>query len=215
MERYALQLKISLNGIKPLIWRRVVVNADIGLFELNDIIQTVMQWDNSHLHRFYDKNQVYMMPEETNEMLFPDEVEAYEEALLEDVLTKEGQKLKYEYDFGDSWIHDIVVEKILPPIDGHRDAIYIKGKNATPPEDCGGNFGYEHLLEVMRNPKHPEYEDMTEWLGLEEGESYDPTDIGCSVEEINDILAGNTVLFSGDMSEVFQKMQILFGSSKG
>lgn len=190
MERYALQLKISLIGVKPLIWRRVVVNSDISLGDLHDVIQTVMLWSDTHLHKFYDKHQTYMMPFDGCEYEDQQEqIEAYEEALVEDILTEKGQHLKYEYDFGDSWIHDILVEEILPPIEGYRDAIFIKGKNATPPEDCGGIWGYERLRKIMANPKDPEYDDMAEWLGLFDEETFDPTDMGSTVDEFNDMLS--------------------------
>lgn len=204
MERYALQLKVSLIGIKPLIWRRVIVNADMPLGELHEVIQTIMPWDDGHLHRFYNKEQIYMMPYEECE--YPENIaqmEAYEDALIEDVLTEKGQRLKYEYDFGDSWIHDILVEAILPPLES-RDAIFVKGKNAAPPEDCGGIWGYEHFREVMSNPKHPEYEDMLEWLGLEKGEVFDPTDIGCTIEDINDMLSCDPIASEGGI-EMLEK----------
>ncbi len=179
MERYALQLKISLVGIKPLIWRRVVVNADISLGELHDVIQTVMPWCDCHLHKFYNKYQTYMVPFDDCE--YPEQllqIEAYEDALVEDVLDEKGQHLKYEYDFGDSWVHDILVEEVLPPIEGHRDALFIKGKNAAPPEDCGSIWGYERLRKIMASPNDPEYNEMAEWLALGEGEIFDPTDMG-------------------------------------
>lgn len=206
MERYALQLKISLNGVKPLIWRRVVVNADIGLEDLHMVIQTVMPWENGHMHKFYNKHQTYMMPYDDCEFEEDGEdMEAYEDALLGDIFTEKGQKLKYEYDFGDSWEHNIVVEKILPPIDDERDALFIKGKNAVPPEDCGGIWGYEHLREVMSDPKHPEYEEMAEWIGLEDGEIFDSTDMGFTDEEFNEMLLGVSAITEEDV-ELFMHM---------
>ncbi len=148
-----------------------------------------------------------MMPYDDSD--FPEEeeqMEAYDEALLEDIFTEKGQSLKYEYDFGDSWIHNIVVEEILPPIEGKRDAIFIKGNNAAPPEDCGGIRSYEHMRNVLGSPKHPEYEEMAEWFGLEDGETYDSTDIGFTDEEINELLMDISEL----NSEEFESLMYMF-----
>ncbi len=189
-ENYALQLKISLNNIKPLIWRRIVVNSDIGLEELSDYIETVMPWGGGHLHKFYNKHQTYLVPYDDDD-LSPEEeeqMEAYEDAILEDILTEKGQRLRYVYDFGDDWVHDIVVEAILPQLEFGCDVKFITGKNAAPPDGCGGIGGYVHLREVMSNPKHPEYEEMVEWLELEDGRDFDPTNMGFTAEEFNKML---------------------------
>ncbi|MGH9890728.1 MAG: plasmid pRiA4b ORF-3 family protein, partial [bacterium] len=74
-------------------------------------------------------------------------------------------KIVYEYDFGDSWAHDLVVEKILEPEPGAHYPVGLAGKRACPPEDCGGVWGYQTLLEAIRDPKHPEHEEMLEWVG--------------------------------------------------
>lgn len=189
MEGFALQLKISLVGITPKIWRRVVVNSDIDLGILHEVIQIVMNWNGTHLHKFYTRTQTYMMPYddcEYEEDLLA--MEDYEDALVCDLLYTKGQHLKYEYDFGDSWVHDIVVEELLPPIEAERDAHFIKGKNAAPPDDCGGVVGYQRLREILADPSHPEYEDMAEWMGLEPGERFDPTYMMYSDEELDYIL---------------------------
>lgn len=82
-----------------------------------------------------------------------------------DQIVSEGDKLIYEYDFGDGWEHKIRIEKILPAEKGKRYPVCLAGKRACPPEDCGGPPGYERLLEVLRDPKHEEYEETLEWLG--------------------------------------------------
>jgi hypothetical protein len=74
--------------------------------------------------------------------------------------------LGYEYDFGDSWNHQITVEKILTPDPAAATvALCLDGARACPPEDCGGPWGYDNLLKILRNPKHEEHESMKEWLG--------------------------------------------------
>lgn len=196
MKEFALQLNISLEGSEPLIWRQVVVNANIGLEDLHYIIQTVMPWDDSHMHKFYNKAQTYMMPYEESSFLEEQrQIEAYERAVLGDVLKRKRQRLQYEYDFGDCWVHNIVVESTtLPPIEDERDAIFIDGENAAPPEDCGGIWGYERLIEILSDPTHSEYEEMAEWLCLEDGESFDPTDMDFTSEEFNKMLNGSGTL---------------------
>jgi hypothetical protein len=82
----------------------------------------------------------------------------------------ENRAFLYEYDFGDSWEHEIVVEKVLPAVEGIRYPICIAGKRACPPEDCGGVGGYERMLDIIANPKHEEHAEMLEWLGG----SFDP-----------------------------------------
>lgn len=89
---------------------------------------------------------------------------------MSQLLKREKDSLIYEYDFGDSWEHKIVLEKILPDDGSTETPSCIKGKRACPPEDCGGIWGYANLIEIVQNPKHPEHQEMLKWLG----ESLDP-----------------------------------------
>ncbi len=173
MENYALQLKISLKGVKPLVWRRIVINADTPVESLHTAIQCVMPWTDSHMHRFLVGRQAYAPKYDDD--LFDEESDSedYDGMCVGDLLSAEGDKMKYEYDFGDGWEHQITVEKILPASEAAVE--YITGKNACPPEDCGGIWGYQHLLDVLADPKNPEYKEMRRWLGLSRGEQFDPT----------------------------------------
>ena len=87
-----------------------------------------------------------------------------------------GAQFGYEYDFGDSWEHQITVEKILPPDAAAATvALCLDGARACPPEDCGGVWGYTDLLKILKNRKHPEHGSMTEWLGRPfDAEAFDP-----------------------------------------
>ena len=98
-------------------------------------------------------------------------------------MTKEKEFLVYEYDFGDSWEHKILLEKILPYDSKIVLPVCLKGKRACPPEDCGGIWGYEELLVTISDSKHPDHEDMLEWLGG----NFDPEEF--DLEEINEDLA--------------------------
>lgn len=174
------QLKISLRHIKPPIWRRVQVFNSITLEELHWIIQIVMGWEDYHLHQFTINGVEYGMPQPEYEF----DVEDEGEVQLKQVVTGENFKFHYTYDFGDSWDHEILIEKILPP---DKEGIYpicIKGKRACPPEDCGGPYGYPDFLEALQNPSHPEHETMAEWM---EGSDFDPE--MCDIKDINERLA--------------------------
>ena len=77
------------------------------------------------------------------------------------------KKFIYEYDFGDSWEHEVTVEKVLPPDAGFKHPVCLGGANACPPDDCGGMGGYYNLLEALADSKHPEHADLKEWIGGE------------------------------------------------
>ena len=173
------QIKISLIGSKPPIWRTVLVASNIDLETFHDVIQLAMGWTDSHLHQFIANKVFYGIPEDDFELEMEDETK-YK---LSQLLQKEKESIIYEYDFGDSWEHKILLEKILPFDSKTTLPACIKGKRACPPEDCGGIWGYEELLETISNPKHPDHEDMLEWLGGE----FDPEEF--DLEAINEDLA--------------------------
>jgi hypothetical protein len=153
------QIKITLKHIRPQIWRRIQVPADIKLGRLHDIIQAVMGWEDCHLHQFIRGRDRYGNPDPE----FPDGTISEKNIRL-DKIAKPGDTFIYEYDFGDSWQHEIKIEKILPPED-QRYPVCLAGKRACPPEDCGGFPGYLHLLEALSDPGHEEHEDMRDWIG--------------------------------------------------
>ncbi len=156
------QIKITLEGSKPLIWRRIEVSPERSLADFHKIIQTTMGWFNGHLHHFIVNRSFYNPPSE-----WDDFGNDYTGMLIKDILEIGGQKIKYEYDFGDSWLHVIELEKIKEKEKGIDYPRCIKGKRACPPEDCGGIWGYMELEEIMKDKKHEQYEEMLEWLGKE------------------------------------------------
>lgn len=168
-----MQLKVTLRGSRPAIWRRLLVPAEIKLSKLHTVLQTSMGWEECHLHSFRYEHMTYE-PKANREMgggFFERETQDEAKVRLVDLLNVEGDRLAYEYDFGDGWDHEVRVEKIVPVgLGGVRKAICLAGERACPPEDCGGLPGYDHLLEVMAHPKHPEHGEMLEWLG----ERFDP-----------------------------------------
>ena len=169
------QVKITLGGTSPPIWRRIQVSSNISLSRFHNIIQIVMGWDGSHLHQFIINGVYYGVPHLDYDL----EMKNESRVKLNQVISAEKAKFIYEYDFGDSWEHIILLEKILPPVSGVDYSICLKGKRACPPEDCGGVWGYESLLETIQNPAHPEHEEMLEWVGG----SFDPE--AFDTEQIN------------------------------
>ena len=161
------QLKVSLRGAKPPIWRRLELPADTGLAELHRIIQVAFGWQECHMHVFETAYGMFGVadPELGHRAEAP--------VTLEQVAPGVGDRLQYTYDFGDDWTHEIVVEKQLD----RRPVAYPQctgGRRAAPPEDCGGIWGYEELVEVLSDPGHPEHSDRLEWLGLESAADFQP-----------------------------------------
>ena len=175
------QLKITLRGIRPAIWRRVQVRGDSTLEHLHWVIQFAMGWTGSHLHSFAIPGMDHAM---SKPGLSLDELDTYDEPLIElsKVATEEKYKFFYLYDFGDSWAHEVLVEKVLTAKSDIQYPVCVKAKRACPPEDCGGTWGYQALLKAIKDPKHPEHAFRLEWLGS----SFDPEKI--DLEEINDLL---------------------------
>jgi len=175
------QLKVSLEGTKPPIWRRLLVTSDTKLNVLHLAVQITMGWTNSHLHQFVDENNKEIYSEPNPEY---DDFEVKDESKfrLSHLLKAEKDSISYEYDFGDGWAHKIILEKILP-FDPQKKLPYcVIGKRACPPEDCGGIWGYADLLNILEQPKHEEYKNMLNWLGGE----FDPAHV--NRREINKLL---------------------------
>jgi len=172
------QMKITLLGVEPGAWRRFAVQADIGLAKLHDVIQIVMGWENYHLHQFITKDRRSYLPASDEFDLNPDEADESKFRLC-DLLKRARARMLYEYDFGDGWAHELVLEKIVPPEQGVRYPVCLAGERACPPEDCGGAWGYGNLLQVVGDPDHEDHEDALEWLG----DDFDPEHF--DLEEVN------------------------------
>lgn len=157
------QIKMTLKYSKPPIWRRLLVSSETTLAQLHNIIQIAMGWYDSHLHMFRIYDQNYSNPYYEGGLVELDALDS-RRAKLSQLITAKGEKFAYEYDFGDSWDHDILVEKILPPDPEQQLPVCIKGKRACPPEDVGGVWGYESFLEAIKDPQHPEHEMFIEWI---------------------------------------------------
>lgn len=163
------QLKITLEHVKPVVWREVLVPSDLRLDRLHQVIQIVMGWQDCHLHQF--SNGVRGM----GEMIFGPMQDAFDDgigpplrsetqATLLELAPAKGDKFRYWYDFGDDWLHRVVVTAVGAP-ESLPIPRCIKAAGACPPDDCGGPPGYERLLSVLADPAHEEHADMREWIG--------------------------------------------------
>ena len=168
------RLRITLADVEPPVWRLVEV-PDCSLGELHDVIQVAMGWQNSHMHQFLLNGKYY--GQATSDDL---DVEDEDDIRLSQIFTgRKKPRLVYEYDFGDSWRHEIRLEKVLVPEPKVKYPRCVEGARACPPEDCGGAWGYADFLEAISDKKHPEHRDMKEWIGGK----FDPEKF--SVEAVN------------------------------
>ncbi|HUB38853.1 MAG TPA: plasmid pRiA4b ORF-3 family protein [Streptosporangiaceae bacterium] len=175
------RLKVTLRGSKPPIWRRFEVPSDITLARLHSVIQYGFGWEDCHLWVFETPTGRYGSTD-------PDlEIRSAATKKLSAVADWPGDKLRYEYDFGDGWDHDIVVEAVQPAEEAVAYPRCIAGKRACPPEDCGGVWGYYELLNTLANPRHENHTQMLWWLGISSPADFDPDRF--DLDEANSYLA--------------------------
>jgi hypothetical protein len=155
--RSVLQLKVTIRGTKPPIWRRLEVPADITLDRLHPILLAAFGWGGGHLHAFDAGGRTYGRPD-------PEVGFSSERGVRLSRVAPVGGTLRYTYDFGDDWDHLVTVEKRAPAVEGMRYPRCTGGRRAAPPDDCGGVPGYEHLLEAIGDPTHEDHEHLVEWF---------------------------------------------------
>lgn len=161
------QFKIMVKDIKPPIWRRIQVPETYTFWDLHVAIQDAMGWLDYHLHEFEMvdpssglKVNIGIPDDDYGQEILP----GWKQKIAE-YFSMENLSADYTYDFGDNWVHKIQLEKILPREKDVNYSICIKGRRACPPEDCGGAWGYEDFLKIIKDPNHEEYERMLEWVG--------------------------------------------------
>jgi hypothetical protein len=176
------QLYISLNDIRPPIWRRVLVPASVTLPKLHTMLQQVMGWQDYHLHVFEIGDVSYGVPDPDYPELG---IQSEKRVRLSDIAPTEDSSFGYEYDFGDSWQHTILVEKIHPWDGKINYPVCIGGARACPPEDCGGSGGYENFLEAIADPDHEEHTESLQWIGgYFDPEGFDPNAVNKELRKI-------------------------------
>lgn len=155
------QIKVTLNGIRPPVWRRLLVPGSFSLKDLHGVLQVAIGWTDSHLHQFVARGTFYGPPDPEFGMERRNEARVR----LDEVLRTKNDGMTYEYDFGDGWEHKIILEKVLANAEQDGAPSCVAGARACPPEDCGGVWGYANLLNIISDRSHPEHEEMLEWLG--------------------------------------------------
>lgn len=158
VEVYA--IKVTLLDTSPPVWRRILVPRDIKLRDLHRTLQTVMGWTDSHLHQFVLRRQRVSDLRARVGSKIGDE----SRTRLGELLRTVGERLWYEYDFGDGWQHELLLEEVLLGDESFQQ-ICVTGKRCCPPEDCGGPHGFAELLKAFQDANHPNHEETCEWLG--------------------------------------------------
>jgi hypothetical protein len=156
-----LRLKVTIDGTKPEVWRRVVVPDDITLSTLHEVFQAAFGWLNAHLHEYEIGGVRYGIDDGEADETVEDETAT----TLKDVASV-GETFTYTYDFGDDWIHTVEVEKELSAGPGTQYPRCVEGRRAGPPEDCGGPSGYQDVLVILDEPSHQEHASTRELVGV-------------------------------------------------
>jgi hypothetical protein len=184
-----LTLKITLQDAPIAITRTLQVDDALTFAQLHKILQSAMGWEDAHLHGFEIPTgrrqwiNIFENPEEMED----DSALPSNTTHLKTFLVEKGDKLNYIYDYGDNWIHEVKLTKTEPQPETKITAQCTHATGACPPEDCGSVFGYEDILQALKDPKKPENEEMLEWAGIDNPSTYDPTfvDINLLNQAIN------------------------------
>lgn len=180
--QFAYELRLSLLYLAPEVWRLIRVPHDIRMDRFDRVIQAAFGWTNSHLHQFHlidakggIKGYVGKPDPDSPSALLGRRPPTQDETkrMLKNFLAKPGDRIGYEYDFGDSWLHSVELIAVFPQASRLATAVCLDGARACPPEDCGGPPGYEQLLETVASPRHPEHAEMKEWLGEFDAAAFD------------------------------------------
>ena len=158
------RLRVTLAGTEPPVWRSVLVSGNMTIKKLHLVIQAAMGWTNSHLHLCASADEKEHLSDPRAGL---DHAKDEGKVKLRSFAPRVGDRCGYEYDLGDSWKHDVLVEEIVTPQESGRWPRCVDGAMACPPEDCGGVGGYQELVAAMRDPRHPDRQRFIEWLGSE------------------------------------------------
>jgi hypothetical protein len=170
-----LRLRITLEEVDPPIWRRLFVPSGVPLAKLHDIIQVAMGWTDSHLHAFTIGTTRYGM--DLDDFI---EGELDEKKFTVRSAVGDERRFRYEYDFGDDWQHQVVVEEVIKVPAELPFAVCLDGQRSCPPEDCGGPYGYANLLNALEDPGHEEHDEYIEWVGKD----FDPEEFDLATTNV-------------------------------
>ncbi len=164
----ALTLRVELTGTAPLVWRRVILNASDTFEDLHGAIQLAMGWEDYHLHEFRVGELRIGIDDEDDDG--PETIDETTVSLADVLGENVGARFEYEYDFGDTWIHHLVLEAIEELAVELEYPVCVAGERACPPEDSGGVSGFEEFLLVLSDPDHARHGEY-----VRRAEGYDPT----------------------------------------
>ncbi len=181
--RYVIyQLRLTVREIEPEIWRRVSVRSDMTLARLHMVIQILMGWYDYHLYEFHIDGAAHGPPRDD------DADYGYRNPVrisLAKAFGKERELISYTYDFGDSWEIDIVREAVQPAEVQDAMAFCTGGARHGPMEDSGGPYGYQEMLQILRDKHHPEYRETRQWIGRRfKSEEFDLTSTNALLQEL-------------------------------
>jgi Plasmid pRiA4b ORF-3-like protein len=183
-------IKVTLRGSQPPIWRRLEVPSGSTLQQLHNIIQSAFGWEDYHMWAFETAGERYGVADGDLG------IRSAASKRLGQMAPRAGDKLRYTYDFGDDWEHDIIVEAVTEAEPATAYPRCLTGRRACPPEDCGGIWGYGYLVEILADPAHEEHQERLEWLGLNSVDEFDPA--AFDLAKVNSALAAlATVLVKG------------------
>jgi Plasmid pRiA4b ORF-3-like protein len=160
------QLKVTLKDVRPPVWRRFLAPSRIPLDRLHLVIQVVMGWRGRHLYEFKIGQRRIGEPAPPSPMtqFFGDRTQDASRIRLGQLRLQAGARFIYLYDFGDDWEHQVVVEKTSPlTSDDANRVVCLAGQRACPPEDCGGAFGHQDLLQALEEPSGSSPSRQSEW----------------------------------------------------
>jgi hypothetical protein len=177
-------LKVAIEEVAPAIWRRIEIQSDTKLSLFHEVLQLALGWTDSHLHEFRVGDRrigtIGVDPE------YEQGLEDEDEYVLGEILLQSGDRLVYAYDFGDGWEHEVALEEIHPAPSGPHAPRCLGGERACPPDDCGGPRGYADLLAALKDPNHPQHEELANWVQYVKG-TFDPA--AFDLEAVNTHLA--------------------------
>jgi len=178
----AVRLKVTLKGVSPPVWRRLLVPSDITLHGLHKVIQRAAPWTDSHLYEFKIGGHRYGVSDPDGDWYGMEYIKS-KKTLLKDI-ARPGRRFTYLYDFGDSWEHEVLVEGIEAVSEPLTHAECVDGKRAFPPDDSGGTPGYEDLLQALRDPDDPSHQEMRDWAGDFDPEYFDKAKVNASLRRL-------------------------------
>lgn len=162
-QRYLYTLDVTLKGSPRKVYRQLTIPSDLSLEHLGEVLVSAVGWEGYHLNQFVKDRNCYLLPDEYGHVDYGYDARQY---TIGDLLKRVGSKIQWEYDFGDSWTHELkLLEKVALDKEDDVEVTLVKATGACPPEDCGGVGGYRYLLNTLKNPGSEEYEEMVGWLG--------------------------------------------------